>query len=295
LELFYSSCWIMLTKLLHTHFCALRKFTLLFLCLLSTAQLLKAQTPVTGIDGKSSFTAKLMNIEAATNEIFRYNTTLHNGDGKSKVVELKAELPIGWMISYKVDGSQVTSVAMDAGKTQDISIEINAAANAAPDKYKIPVKAVSALDTLVLNLEAVVKGSYGLTLTTPTGRLSEELTSGSHLDIQLVVKNSGTLPLSDIDLSSQLPANWEASFEPSKISRLEPGKSQELKARLKVPDKTIAGDYAATFTASNANGNAPAVFRMIVKTSLLSGWIGIMVILLSIGLVYYLIRKYGRR
>jgi uncharacterized membrane protein len=147
----------------------------------------------------------------------------------------------------------------------------------------------------VLNLEAVVKGSYGLTLTTPTGRLSEELTSGSHLDIQLVVKNSGTLPLSDIDLSSQLPANWEASFEPSKISRLEPGKSQELKARLKVPDKTIAGDYAATFTASNANGNAPAVFRMIVKTSLLSGWIGIMVILLSIGLVYYLIRKYGRR
>ena len=184
---------------------------------------------------------------------------------------------------------------MDAGKTQDISIEINAAANAGPGKYKIPVKAVSAQDTLALKLEAVVKGSYGLTLTTPSGRLSEELTSGSHQDIQLIVKNAGTLPLNDIDLSSQLPANWEASFEPSKISRLEPGKSQELKARLKVPDKTIAGDYAATFTASNPNSNAPAAFRMIVKTSLLSGWIGIMVILLSVGLVYYLIRKYGRR
>lgn len=285
----------MLTKISLTRFCAMRRFTLLFLCLLSAGQLLKAQMPATGIDGKSSFTAKLMNIEGATNEVFRYTTTLHNGDSKAKVVELKAELPIGWMISYKVDGSQVTSVAMDAGKTQDIFIEINAAANADPNKYKIPVKAVSPLDTLVLNLEAVVKGSYGLTLTTPTGRLSEELTSGSHLDIQLVVKNSGTLPLNDIDLSSQLPANWEASFEPQKITRLEPGKSQELKLRLKVPDKTIAGDYAATFTASNPNGNSPAVFRLIVKTSVLSGWIGIMVILLSIGLVYYLIRKYGRR
>ncbi len=285
----------MLTEFLLTRFCALRKFTLLFLWLLSTGQLLKAQAPVAGIDGKSSFTARLMNIEAATNEVFRYNTTLHNGDGKSKIVELKAELPIGWIISYKVDGNQVTSLAMDAGKTQDISIEINAAANAAPSKYKIPVKAVSGQETLVLNLEAVVKGSYGLTLTTPSGRLSEELTSGSHQDIQLIVKNTGTLPLNDIDLSSQLPANWEASFEPSKISRLEPGKSQELKARLKVPDKTIAGDYAATFTASNPNSNAPAAFRMIVKTSLLSGWIGIMVILLSVGLVYYLIRKYGRR
>ena len=285
----------MLREFLLTRFRALRKFTLLFVCLLSTGQLLRAQAPVAGIDGKSSFTARLMNIEAATNEVFRYNTTLHTGDGKSKIVELKAELPIGWIISYKVEGNQVTSLAMDPGKTQDISIEINAAANAAPGKYKMPVKAVSGQDTMALNLEAVVKGSYGLTLTTPSGRLSEELTSGSHQDIQLIVKNTGTLPLNDIDLSSQLPANWEASFEPSKISRLEPGKSQELKARLKVPDKTIAGDYAATFTASNPNSNAPAAFRMIVKTSLLSGWIGIMVILLSVGLVYYLIRKYGRR
>ncbi|MET1053780.1 MAG: NEW3 domain-containing protein [Pedobacter sp.] len=285
----------MLRKLPNTRFRAMRNITFLFLCLLSTTQLVKAQTSATGIDGKSTFTAKLINIEAATNEVFRYNTTLHNGDAKSKVVELKADLPIGWMISYKVDGSQVTSVAMDAGKTQDISIEINASATADPNKYKIPVKAISASDTLKLNLEAVVKGSYGLTLTTPTGRLSEELTSGSHLDIQLVVKNTGTLPLNDIDLTSQLPTGWETSFEPAKISRLEPGKSQELKARLKVPDKTIAGDYAATFTANNPNSNSPAVFRMIVKTSLLSGWIGILVILLSIGLVYYLIRKYGRR
>lgn len=112
----------MLTKFSITRSCALRKFTFLFLLL--SGQILKAQSP--GADGKSSFTAKLINIEAATTEVFRYNTTLHNGDAKSKVVELKADLPIGWMISFKADGSQVTSVAMDAGKTQDISIEINA-------------------------------------------------------------------------------------------------------------------------------------------------------------------------
>ena len=285
----------MLTEFLPKRFCAGRKFTLIFLALLSSGQLLKAQVPAPVVDGKSSFTAKLMNIEAATNEIFRYTTTLHNGEGKSKVFELKASLPIGWMISYKVDGNQVSSVAMDAGKTQDISIEINTSPTADPSKYKIPVKAISPVDTLALNLEAVVKGSYGITLTTPTGRLSEEVTSGSHLDIQLVVKNTGTLPLKDIDLTSQLPTNWEASFEPAKIANLEPGKSIELKAQLKVPDKTIAGDYAATFTASSPNGNSPAVFRIVVKTSLLSGWIGILVILLSVGLVYYLIRKYGRR
>lgn len=285
----------MLSKSSITRFSIQRKFTFLFLSFFISGLTLQAQQPVTGAAGKSSFTAKLMNIEAAANETFHYTTTLYNGSSSARVYEMKASLPAGWMITYRVDGSQVTSLNLDAGKTQDISIEINATANAAPRKYTIPIKAVSTSDTLPLNLEAVVKGSYSIALTTPTGRLSDEVTSGSHKEIQLVVKNSGTLPLNDVSVSAQLPANWESSFEPSKIKQLEPGKTTDVTATIKVPDKTIAGDYAITFTATNSNANAQAAFRMVVKTSLLSGWIGIAVILLAIGIVYNLIRKYGRR
>jgi uncharacterized membrane protein len=266
-----------------------------FLLLFASCPALHAQNPAVNIDGRSVFTAKLLNIEAATNETFRYSASLHNGSGKPTVFEFKANLPIGWMISYKVDGNQVTSLNMDPGTTREVSVEINATAATAPAKYKVPVKAVANTDTLVLDLEAVVKGSYGITLSTPTGKLSEELTSGSHKEIQLDLKNTGTLALNDIDLSSQLPTNWEVTFEPAKIKQLEPGKNMAITAKIKVPDKTIAGDYAATFTATNSNGSSPAVFRMVVTTSLLSGWIGILVILLAVSLVYYLIRKYGRR
>ncbi|SDI99245.1 NPCBM-associated, NEW3 domain of alpha-galactosidase [Pedobacter sp. ok626] len=285
----------MLAKFSLTNFCERFRSLLFFLSLFASQEALHAQTPAASIDGQSSFTAKLINIEAATNETFRYNTTLHNGAGKATVFEFKTNLPIGWVISYKVDGNQVTSLNMDPGSTRDVSIEVNASATTTPGKYKLPVKAIVNADTLSLNLEAVVKGSYGITLTTPSGKLSEELTSGSHKEIHLEVKNSGTLPLNDIDFSSQLPTNWEATFEPSKIKQLEPGKTLAITAKLKVPDKTIAGDYAATFTATNSNGNSQAAFRMVVTTSLLSGWIGILVILLAVALVYYLIRKYGRR
>lgn len=254
-----------------------------------------AQGQVATTDGQSAFTAKLINIEAATNETFHYNTTLRNGSARPALYEFKTSLPIGWMISYKVDGNQVASLNIDPATSRDVAIEINATASTAPGKYKIPVKAVANKDTLSLNLEAVVKGSYGITLSTPTGKLSEELTSGGHKEIFLEVKNSGTLPLNDIELTSQLPTNWEASFEPAKLKQVEPGKTVSVTAKLKVPDKTIAGDYATTFTATNNNGNAQAAFRMVVTTSLLSGWIGILVILLAISLVYYLIRKYGRR
>lgn len=268
--------------------------SLLLATLIGLVSFSHAQQP-TGIDGKSTFTARLMNIEAAANETFRYNTSLHNGAAEQRIYELKADLPIGWMIAYKVEGSQVTSLNLEAGKTQDISIEINATSSTKPDKYKIPIKAISNTDTLLLNLEAVVKGSYSIELTTPSGRLSDEITSGSHKEIQLTVKNSGTLPLNEVELSAQAPSKWEATFEPSKIKELEPGKTVDVTATLKVPDKTIAGDYVTTFSVKNANANAQVTFRMIVKTSILSGWIGILVILIAIGLVYYLIRKYGRR
>lgn len=285
----------MLNKLLSTRFCVSHKILLSFIAFITFSSALQAQQSPVGATGKSSFIARLMNIEAAANETFRYNTTLLNASGKAGVYELKAELPAGWMITYRVDGSQVTSINMDAGKTQDISIEINATENADPKKYKIPVKAISPADTLTLNLEAVVKGSYNVELTTPTGRLSDEVTSGSEKEIHFVVKNAGTLPLNDLELSSQLPSGWESTFEPSKIEHLQPGKTMDVTARLKVPDKTIAGDYAATFSVKNNNDNADAAFRIIVKTSVLSGWIGILVILLAVGIVYYLIRKYGRR
>ena len=283
----------MLSQFTITRFRVARIFTflLLFLTFASLAQ----QQPVTWPAGKSGFIAKLMNIEAATNETFRYSTTLHNGSASARIYEFKTDLPVGWMIAYKVDGSQVTSINMDAGKTQDIAIEINATATAVPKKYSIPIKAVSGSDTLSLNLEAVVKGSYSLALSTPTGRLSDEVTSGSQKELQLVIKNTGTLPLNDLQISSQLPTGWESTFEPASIKQLAAGKTIDVKATVKVLDKTIAGDYAANFTATNSNTNSQIAFRLLVKTSLLSGWIGVLVILVAIGVVYYLIRKYGRR
>ena len=243
----------------------------------------------------STFTANLINIEAAVHETFRYNTTLHNGSAQGRIFELKADAPDGWNVVFRARGSQVTSINMEGNKDQDISIEIQPSYGAEPSKYTIPVFATADRDTLTLRLEAVVKGSYGIELTTPTGRLSDAITEGKQKEIHLIVKNTGTLALNDISLAGQSPSKWDVTFEPSKIDQLTAGKTADVVARVTVPDKTIAGDYVTTFTAKNAHREAQSAFRMTVKTSLLSGWIGLLVILAAVGLVVYLIRKYGRR
>jgi len=243
----------------------------------------------------SGFTARLVNIEAASGETFRFYAQLHNGTTQQHIYELNARVPEGWNAAFKVDGIQISSYNLDSGKTQDISIEINASPQVKPGKYAIPVTAIAGSDTVRLNLEAVVKGTYSLELTTPNGRLSDKVTEGSHKEIHLVVKNTGTLTLDNLELSAQAPSKWDATFSPPKIEHLEAGKTQDVVATLTVPDKTIAGDYVTSFNVKNSSSNANATFRITVETSLLSGWIGMLVILLAIGIVWYLIRKYGRR
>jgi len=241
------------------------------------------------------FTARLMNLEAAANTTFTYNAQLRNAAPVPRIFRLSGRVPEGWGISFKVEGMQVTSINIDSGRTQDIQVEISPTPEAKPAKYDIPLVAVTGMDSLKLALEAVVKGTYNVQLTTPTGRLSDDVTEGSRKEIRLVVKNMGTIPLDNLTLSSQTPSQWQASFEPATIAQLAPGKEAEVITTLQVPDKTIAGDYVTNFTVKNNYSTATASFRMTVKTSLLTGWIGILVILLALGAVYYLIRKYGRR
>lgn len=246
-------------------------------------------------NAKSSFTSRLINVEATSNETFRYNTLLTNASSTTKTYNLSSQAPAGWQVIYRVEGTSVTSLQLEPNTTKDISIEITCPISSKPDKYVLPIQAISTQDTLKLDLEAVVRGSYGVEITTTSGRLSDEIVAGNSKELLLVVKNTGTLPLNSLELSSQLPSKWETSFSPTTIEQLEPGKQADIKVTLKVPEKTIAGDYVAKLNVRNANSNAEAAFRIIVKTSLLSGWLGLFIIAAAAGLIYILIRKYGRR
>ncbi|WP_370090392.1 NEW3 domain-containing protein [Ekhidna sp.] len=243
----------------------------------------------------AQFNANLFNIEKAANETFRYNATLKNNRSEEQRYDLKAEVPAGWRTSFKTRGSNVTSILLEGDKTENISIELIPVYNCQPGTYEIPVSAASESDTLSFILEAVVKGSYEVQLTTPTGRLSGDVVEGETMQITLKVKNSGSLPLNKLNLTSRAPSKWQGTFSPESIESLEPGESVDVSVSLKVPEKTLPGDYISTFKVNNAETNGSADFRVTVKTSVLAGWVGLLVIVVAIGIVFFLIRKFGRR
>jgi len=132
-------------------------------------------------------------------------------------------------------------------------------------------------------------------LTTPTGLLSASITAGDEKRVELLVKNTGSSALTDINLTASAPANWDVLFDPKKVDRLEPGKDTRVFATIKADKRAIAGDYMTNINAKTPEVSSTAAFRISVKTPLLLGWIGIMVIILALGSVYYLFQKYGRR
>ncbi|MEQ6168625.1 NEW3 domain-containing protein [Ekhidna sp. MALMAid0563] len=243
----------------------------------------------------AKFTTNLFNIEKAANETFRYNATLKSNTNVEQKYDLKADVPAGWRTSFKVRGSNITSILLEGNKTESISIELIPVYNCKPGTYEIPVTASSETDTLSFDLEAVVKGSYEVQLTTPSGRLSGDVVEGKTMQITLKVKNSGSLPLNKLNLTSRTPSKWQASFSPESIESLEPDESVDVSVSLSVPEKTLPGDYISSFTVKNSETKGSADYRVTVETSVLAGWIGVLVILVAIGIIFFLIRKFGRR
>lgn len=244
---------------------------------------------------KTEFTTTQPNMEGNSKATFTFNASLKNSTADQQLYSLTADAPRGWNIAFKVNYKQATSAQVEANKAENITIDITPPANVKAGSYKIPVRASTGSTSDNLDLEVVITGSYEMSLTTPTGRISSKITAGSTKRLDMVVKNTGSAELKDIQLSSTKPVDWEVTFEPSKIETLKSGETAEVTAIVKASKKSLPGDYITKMEAKMPEVTSNVEFRMTVETSLLYGWLGIMIIVVVIGVIWFLFRKYGRR
>jgi uncharacterized membrane protein len=244
---------------------------------------------------KTEFTTNQANMVGNTNSTFTYQAMLRNSTGEKQLYALMADAPPGWKVDFKYNSRQVTSVEVNENSNASMTVEIDPPDMIEAGTYKIPVRASTNSTSAELVLEAVIAGSFGMELTTPTGLLSTEITANDQKRIELVLKNTGSAPLRGIQLSASAPINWEVVFDPKKIEVVEPGKTAQAFAIVKAAKKAIPGDYVTSIDAKTPQVTSRAQFRISVRTSLIWGWVGILIISGALGSVYYLFRQYGRR
>ena len=244
---------------------------------------------------QTDFTTKQPNMQGNSKSTFNFSATLKNQTADQQLYALMAEAPRGWNVTFRVGGKQATSAQVEANATENISIDITPSATVQAGSYKIPIHATTSSTSADIELEVVITGSYDIELTTPRGLLSTDITAGDTKRIDLVVRNNGSAELKDVQLSASKPVDWEVAFEPSKIEKMTAGSTTNVTATIKASKKALPGDYVTKMTAKTPEVNTTAEFRISVRTPMIYGWLGVLIIVIVLGGVYYLFRKYGRR
>lgn len=244
---------------------------------------------------KTTFTVKQNNMEGHGSSSFEFYVAIHNLTAEQQSYSLRSGISRGWDITFMSDYKDVTFINVNPNTKKNLEIKVKPPANIKAGTYTIPIEAVTKTTSAHVNLIVIITGTYHMTLTTPTGLVSTSITSGDQKRLELIVRNYGSAVLRNITPSYQAPSNWKVTFDPKVISAIQPGEYTRLYAIIKTDKKAIAGDYMTKITVRNPYASSNVSFRVSVKTPMLWGWIGVLIILIALGLVYYLFRKYGRR
>lgn len=245
----------------------------------------------------SELSAEYPDLEGTPSTNFKYRVNLTNNNNKIQSYSLEARVPRGWQATFSPAHSKenIASISVEPNKNEGLDIKIEPPNLVSAGEYTIPIIAKSADETLKQDLKVIIKGTYEINLTTPTGRVSEDAYAGKEKEIKLVVSNTGSGDLKDIEFSSWEPKNWEVNFEPKEIDILKAGEEKEIKAYIKPDSKALAGDYVVELRAKTPEDSSSAEFRITVKTSTTWGITGGIIVVGLISGLYFIFNKYGRR
>lgn len=247
--------------------------------------------------GQGSFSSEYPQQQGAAVTSFSFDTTIINNGGTDQSYSLSAEAPSGWQVNFTPSGesSQVASMTVEAGTSKGLTVGVTPPEGVEKGEYTISCTAVSGSETLTTDLQVEITGTYEVEVTTPSGNLSLDAYANDEESITLSIKNNGNVDLTNLNLTSSAPTDWEVRFEESTIDTLEAGGTKEITAYVTPDADAMTGDYVTTITVSNDQVSSEAQFRVSVKTRTGWGIFAIALILVILAGMWYVFRKYGRR
>jgi uncharacterized membrane protein len=247
--------------------------------------------------GRLDLQAELPVLRGTVGSSFRYRLTLRNDSDQDLLVNLEAQAPRGFQVTFTpaFGTQQVTSLPVKAGESRDLDTEVSPPQDVAAGNHEVTVRAGAgeARAEIKLTLEAI--GRPDLSVSTPDGRLSGRAYASQETTIKVVVRNRGSAPARNVEVSAFEPTGWSVTFDPKQIDEIPARGEREVTATIKPAPKAIAGDYMLTLRASAGDSSASADYRVTVLTSTLWGVVGVIVVAVALGVLGLVVSRYGRR
>lgn len=246
--------------------------------------------------GEVTLTPDFPGLRVPAGETASFSVELRNDTPGDLEFEVTSAGPAGWDVTAEpASEPQATTVQVEAGGTQTINVEATSPPRAEATQYPITVQATAPDVTVEAEMIVEIVGSFSLELTTPDQRLSTDVSSDGPTEVAMVVTNTGTAPIENIEMAATPPTDWEVTFAEPVIATLGAGESVNAVATVTPSDQAIAGDYVITFSASSEDASSEIDIRTTVNPSALWGFIGIALIAATLAGLAWVFRRFGRR
>jgi uncharacterized membrane protein len=237
-------------------------------------------------------------LSTGSGQTLKFTVDLKNETNKPLTTSLAAKAPPGWTVRFKPQfgDQQIASIQLKENGSETLSVEIDTPSQAEAKEFPVTVTARAGAFEANTTVKVTLKGTQDLKMASLAGTLNASVTAGKKAPVDFVVGNAGTAPIRNLSFITKKPADkWTVDFKPDRIDALNPGEVREIKMEILAPDRTIAGDYMLSVTASSPESNKSVDFRVTVSTPTIWGWIGfaiVGVVILGLAIVFF---RLGRR
>ena len=249
------------------------------------------------VDAGIGVTADFPSLSGDPSSTFTYNLTVTNNTPSAQTFTFAPSGPEGWTVAAAPTAqAKANTVTVEAGANTTVAVTATPPATASEGKYPIDVVVTAASGgTGKIELDAEVTGTPKLEVATADQRLDVKGEANKEHRIQLVVGNSGTAPLTDVKFAASPPTGWTVTFDPATVPEVKPNETAQVIATVHPAKDAVAGDYAIAVRASAGSESSNLDLRYTVTRSRLLGLVAVVLVLVVLGGVFAVFRRYGRR
>ncbi len=242
----------------------------------------EVSTVIGSLGGSADFSLGIENVQSTDNDY----TLAVNG------------LPAGWSYAFKASAqssSQLAEVIVPASSTKNLVLEITPLTTATEGDYNFTA-VITGPDGVSITRELVLRLKGSVSMTAASDTYSYDAQPGKTFTIPVYVTNSGKgQALTDVQLSVSAPSGWTVTTSPDQYAGIKAGETQAFTVSVVPPANIVAGDYEVDVDVASDQQSTTKTYRITVTTSSVIPYIGGAIVLVIVGGLVFMYRKYGRR
>jgi uncharacterized membrane protein len=254
---------------------------------------------ITSVNQSAEVSAKVSSRIASIGDKIYYEISIRNLQPKENIYKLSATgLPDSWYYRYKENQASVEELAetaIPASGEKSLVLEIVPPYSVSEGDYNFTA-VVSAPDGTKIARDLLLRLKSGVSMSMTTARLAYDAKPGEAFSIDVYVRNEGSgAALTNVYLETKAPDGWIVQVTPNQTNSIKAGQSQLFKVRITPPGNIVASDYDVTVKAKSDQAEKEKDYRITIKVDSYVPYVGGAIILLVLGGLVLVYRKFGRR